>query len=79
MLAGSTDGHLRAYDAGFGKLLRDMDTDQAYTTVNGTTAHGGAISGSGAPIAWHGKLIVNSGYGLFGSMPGNVMLVYNVN
>ena len=79
VLAGSTVGHLRAYDAASGKLLRDMDTDQAYTTVNGTTAHGGAISGGGAPIAWHGKLIVNSGYGLFRSMPGNVMLVYDVN
>ena len=78
VFAGATDGHLRVFDAATGKVLWDADTDQPFRTVNGTMAHGGAMSGGSAPIAYKGKLIANSGYGTLGKMPGNVLLVYDV-
>ena len=78
VLAGSTDGHLRIFGASDVKLLWDTDTDRAFHTVSGAPAHGGSMSGGAAPIAWKGKLIVNSGYGGLGKMPGNVLLVYDV-
>ena len=76
VLAGSMDGHVRIFDAADGKVLRDIDTAIPYATVNGSEAKGGSMAGGSAPIAWRGKLIVTSGYGGLGKMPGNVMLVY---
>lgn len=76
VLAGSTDGYLRIFDAANGQLLWELDTDRDYRTVNGTLAHGGSMSGGSAPIVWNGMLIVNSGYGSLGKMPGNVLLVF---
>ena len=78
LLAGSTDGHVRAFGASDGKLLWDTDTDTSFATVSGAQGHGGSMSGGAAPIAWKGKLIVNSGYGGLGKMPGNVLLVYDI-
>ncbi|MXO58791.1 PQQ-binding-like beta-propeller repeat protein [Altererythrobacter salegens] len=79
VFAGSTDGHMRIYDVADGSLLWDFDTDRPFEAVNGDTANGGSISGGSAPIAHDGQLIVNSGYGGLGKMPGNVMLVFGVN
>jgi len=76
--AGGNDGHVRLYDAANGKVLWDADTSGDVLTVNGTKAHGGSMSGGAAPIFWHGKLLVNAGYGFAGKMPGNVMLVYAI-
>ncbi|MEO6387388.1 MAG: PQQ-binding-like beta-propeller repeat protein [Croceibacterium sp.] len=76
LFAGSTDGHLRIFNAASGAVLWDLDTDIPYTTVNGTTGHGGSMSGGSAPIAYDGTLIFNSGYAFLGKMPGNVLLVY---
>ncbi|MEO6041208.1 MAG: PQQ-binding-like beta-propeller repeat protein [Croceibacterium sp.] len=78
VFAGSTDGHLRIFDALDGALLWDKDTNVAFTTVNGTMAHGGSISAGAAPLAAGGQLIVNSGYGFLSKMPGNVLLVFDV-
>lgn len=78
VLAGSTDGHMRILDADNGAVLWDVDTAVAFETVNGTIAHGGSMSGGTAPIAYQGSLIVNSGYAFLGKMPGNVLLVYEV-
>ncbi|MEO0063322.1 MAG: hypothetical protein RLZZ08_1882 [Pseudomonadota bacterium] len=78
LLAGSTDAHMRVYDSGTGAVLWDYDTNRDFTTVSGAVAHGGSISGGSAPIAWQGKLFVNSGYGGLGKMPGNVLLVFDV-
>jgi polyvinyl alcohol dehydrogenase (cytochrome) len=76
VLAGSMDGHLRAFDTANGKVLWDTDTDVPVTAVNGVKAHGGSMAGGAAPLAYDGMLIVNSGYGGLGKMPGNVLLVY---
>ena len=78
VLAGSDDGHMRIYDAANGSVLWDLDTAQAYPTVNGVAAKGGAIGGGAAPLAWKGQLIVSAGYGFGSKMPGNVLLVFEV-
>ena len=78
VLIGSDDAHIRIFDADTGQILWDRDLDRPFGTVNGVAAHGGAIGGGAAPIAWQGKLIVPSGYGYASKMPGNVLLVFEV-
>ncbi len=78
VMAGGNDGYLRLFDAADGKRLWEADTAKDFVTVNGLPAHGGSMGGGVAPIAWHGMLIMSSGYGFAGKMPGNVMLVYSV-
>jgi polyvinyl alcohol dehydrogenase (cytochrome) len=75
VFSGALDGHLRAYAAKDGTVLWDEDTARDFETVNGVKAKGGAINAPG-PVIVNGILYVNSGYGLFGSMPGNVLLAY---
>jgi polyvinyl alcohol dehydrogenase (cytochrome) len=55
----------------------DVDTKGEYRTVNGVAARGGSIDGPG-PVVVGGTLYVNSGYGLRGRTPGNVLLAYSV-
>ncbi len=74
---GSLDGHFRAYSSTTGKILWDFDTAREYDAVNGGKAHGGAMDGGGAAIAG-GMVYVNSGYGQWGEMPGNVLLAFSV-
>jgi polyvinyl alcohol dehydrogenase (cytochrome) len=75
--SGSMDGHLRAYAAKDGKVVWEFDTIKSYKAVNGVTAHGGSLDGPG-PAIGGGLLIVNSGYGSSGGMPGNVLLAFSV-
>jgi polyvinyl alcohol dehydrogenase (cytochrome) len=77
VFSGSVDGHLRAYSAATGQVLWDVDTAREYETVNGQTANGGSLDGAG-PVLHRGMLYVNSGYGQWGGMPGNVLLAYSV-
>ena len=78
VLAGDDDGVLRVFDAADGNVLWHADTKPGVTTVNGVAAHGGAISGGVAPIAYKGDVIVASGYGYASKKSGNVLLVYEV-
>ena len=75
--SGSVDGHRRAYAASDGAILWDFDTIRAYDTVNGVPARGGSLDGPGPAIAG-GMLLVNSGYAVWGGMPGNVLLAFSV-
>ena len=77
VFSGSLDGHIRAYATSDGKVLWDVDTARDYTTVNGPPARGGSLDGPG-PVVANGMLYVNSGYGQFGGMPGNVFLAFSV-
>jgi polyvinyl alcohol dehydrogenase (cytochrome) len=77
VFSGSLDGHLRAYATGDGRILWDVDTMRDYQTVNGVKANGGAVDGPG-PVVVSGMLYVNSGYGIFGGSPGNVLLAFSV-
>jgi polyvinyl alcohol dehydrogenase (cytochrome) len=62
---------------GHSRLLWEVDTARDYVTVNGVPARGGAMDGPG-PIIVDGMLYVNSGYELWGGLPGNVLLAFEV-
>ncbi len=76
VFAGSLDGHLRAYSTGGGRIIWDFDTAREFpNTINGVPAKGGSLNGPG-PVVVDGMVFVNSGYGQFGSMAGNVLLAF---
>jgi polyvinyl alcohol dehydrogenase (cytochrome) len=77
VFSGSVDGHLRAYSTETGKVLWDTDTAREFTTVNGAAAHGGSLDAAG-PAVVNGTLFVNSGYGQWGGMAGNVLLAFSI-
>ena len=77
VFSGGLDGHLRAYSADDGRIVWGVDTKGEYRTVNGVAARGGSMDGPG-PVVVGGALYVNSGYGLWGGTPGNVLLAYSV-
>ncbi len=56
-------------------MVWNFDTTQPQRTITGVTASGGSMSGPGAAVA-QGHVIVNSGYGLYGHMPGNLLMVF---
>jgi polyvinyl alcohol dehydrogenase (cytochrome) len=75
VLAGHLDGRLQAYARNNGKILWSYDTTKPVTTITGATATGGAMSGPG-PAVYQGYVVLNSGYGLYYHMPGNLLLVF---
>ena len=75
VLSGSVDGHVRAYSSRTGAILWDYDTARSFETVNGVKANGGSLDAAGPTIAG-GMLFVNSGYGLYGGMGGNVLIAF---
>lgn len=78
VFSGSLDGFLRAYSADDGSVLWSYDTVRDYPqTVNGVPAKGGSLNGPGPAVAG-GMVFVNSGYGQFGSIPGNAFLAFGV-
>ena len=77
VFSGSVDGHLRAFATATGKVLWDTDTAREFTTVNGPPAHGGSLDVAGPAIV-NGTILVNSGYGQWGGMPGNVLLAFSI-
>lgn len=78
VFAGHMDARLRAYDTSTGKVIWETDADRAFETISGAEAHGGSFGGGSAPIVKDGHLYVNSGYGMYFHMPGNVLLVFSV-
>ncbi len=78
IFSGTTDGHLRAYAAGDGRIIWDVDTAaRPWEAVNGGFAKGGSID-AGGPVIVDGTVYINSGYGrIFGS-PGNALLAFSV-
>ncbi|NIV18747.1 MAG: PQQ-binding-like beta-propeller repeat protein [Woeseiaceae bacterium] len=77
LYAGALDGKLRILDAATGEVLRVIRTNHAVDADNGVEGHGGAIDLSGVLVDGD-KLFVYSGYGMFGQMPGNVLLAYTL-
>ncbi|MBI1339876.1 PQQ-binding-like beta-propeller repeat protein [bacterium] len=75
VVTGSLDGKLRAFDAKTGDVLWSFDTVRDYETVNGIPGKGGTIDGASI-VAVDGMVFVNSGYGMFGQAPGNVLLAF---
>lgn len=78
VMAGGMDGHLLAYDGETGSVIWDFDTTREFDTVSGEKAHGGSIGGTPGPVIKDGMMYVNSGYGLYYHMPGNVLLAFSV-
>ena len=76
VFSGSIDGHLRGYSTATGEILWDADTAREFDSVNGKPAHGGSIDVAG-PAVVNGMVFVNSGYGQWGGMPGNVLLAFS--
>jgi polyvinyl alcohol dehydrogenase (cytochrome) len=73
--AGALDGRLRIFDAATGQILRVIETNRPFEATNGVAGHGGAIDVGGVVVDG-GQLFVLSGYGMFGQMPGDMLLVY---
>jgi len=77
VFSGSVDGHLRAFSTEDGKILWDFDTVREYDGANRVKGKGGSIDGPG-PVVVNGVVYVNSGYGSWGGIPGNVLLAFAV-
>jgi polyvinyl alcohol dehydrogenase (cytochrome) len=77
VFSGSVDGHLRAYSSSTGRVLWDTDTARDFSVVNGKSGNGGSIDAAG-PAVVNGMIFVNSGYGQWGGMSGNVLLAFSV-
>ncbi len=77
LFAGALDGRLRLLDAASGDVLRVIETNREFQAINGLPGHGGAIDLSGVVVDGD-RLFVYSGYGMFGQMPGNVLLAYEL-
>ncbi len=77
VFAGTLDGHIRAYSASDGVILWDYNTVKDFETVNGIKGRGGSIDGP-SPVVSGKRLFVSSGYGMFGEIPGNVLLAFEL-
>ena len=75
VFSGAMDGHIRAYAADSGAVIWDFETTGEYTAANGVPARGGALNGNG-PVVAGGRVFLNSGYNHFGTMTGNVLLMF---
>ena len=75
VFAGGLDGVIRAHSTVDGRVIWEFDTTGPVETVGGVPGRGGAIDGPG-PVIAGGMLFVNSGYGMFGQMPGNLLLAF---
>lgn len=78
VIAGGMDGHLRAYERDTGKLIWDFDTLRSFDTIDGKTAQGGSFGGGQGPIFKDGMMYVNSGYGVYEHIAGNVLLAFEL-
>jgi polyvinyl alcohol dehydrogenase (cytochrome) len=78
VVSGAMDGHLRAYDFKDGKVLWNFDTAISYQTLNGKTANGGSMGGATGAVFDQNMMFVNSGYGIYFHMPGNVLLAFRL-
>jgi polyvinyl alcohol dehydrogenase (cytochrome) len=77
VIAGHLDGRLRIYSGADGRVAWEYDTLREFSTVSGERARGGSMSGGG-PAVSQGMLYVNSGYGIYMHMPGNVLLAFGL-
>lgn len=78
VLAGSMDGHIRAYGRKTGDIIWDLDTAISFNTLNGTKAQGGSFGGAAGPVFKDNMLFLSSGYGIYFHMPGSVLLAFEL-
>lgn len=78
VFAGTLDGRLYGIGKETGKYLWEFDTLRIFKkTVDGSLAFGGSMDIAG-PVITQDQLIVVSGYGTHGQLPGNVLLVFEL-
>jgi polyvinyl alcohol dehydrogenase (cytochrome) len=77
VIAGHMDGRLRIYASESGEILWELNSLQDFDSVSGEKARGGSFSGPGAIVA-DGMIYVNSGYGIYNHMAGNLLLAIGV-
>ena len=77
VLAGALDGRAFAFSREDGEVLWEFATKRPFEAANGLEGHGGAIDNAG-PFAVDDQLFVLSGYDMFGQMPGNVLLAFEL-
>jgi len=77
IFAPALDGTLRAFSRDDGSVLWSVETARPFETINEIEAHGGSIDVAGAHPAGS-MLYVQSGYGQFGQLPGNVLLAFQL-
>ena len=77
VFAPSLDGKIRAFTVTDGEQVWNYDTLRTFETINGVEAHGGSIDVAGVQAT--GRMIyVQSGYSIFGQLPGNVLLAFRL-
>ena len=77
VFAPSLDGRIRAFAVGDGTMVWEVGTARPFETVNGIEAHGGSIDVAGVQAVGR-MLYVQSGYALFGELPGNALLAFRI-
>lgn len=77
VFAGALDGFIRAYDAENGAIMWQFDTLKSFETSNGIPGKGGSLDGA-SPTIVGDMLFVNSGYGLWGEIAGNVLIAFEL-
>ena len=75
VVAAALDGTVYVIDTKDGKLLWSYETAKAYPDAVGVPGKGGSVDAN-AITAANGLLLVTSGYGQFGEIPGNVLLAF---
>ncbi len=78
VVAGAMDGQLRVYSRDSGEVIWAFDSAVPFTSLSGASAHGGSFGGGAGPVFKDGMLFVNSGYGIYFHMPGNVLLAFRL-
>ena len=76
VVAGAMDGRLRAYERATGKVIWEVNTVARFRTLDGGYGQGGSFGGASGPVFKNGMLFINSGYGIYFHMPGNVLLAF---
>ena len=77
VIAGHLDGNIKVYDKENGNILWSYNTLRDFESISGSRAYGGSFSGSGPSIR-NGYMAINSGYGIYNHMPGNVLLLFSL-
>ena len=77
LFAGGLNGVFHAYSSSTGGKLWEFNTRREFISVNQLTGRGGTIDGSG-PVIVGDMLYLNSGYGRYGKLGGNVLLAFSI-
>ena len=78
VFSGSLDGHFRAFSPATMAVCCGTWTRRANSTPSTAWRRAAARSTSAVPAIANGLVVTTSGYGQWGGMRGNVLLVFSV-